>query len=81
VKNGDFQPEIRSMAMERMCSGSIFLKKRKGDKKNIKLCLEWYGTVWYGMACMVFYCRYGMVGIVCYGVYDIVWYGVHGIVW
>jgi hypothetical protein len=30
VKNCDFQPAIRSMAMETVCSGSIFLEKTKG---------------------------------------------------
>jgi hypothetical protein len=29
VKNCDFQPAIRSMAMETVCSGVIFLEKNK----------------------------------------------------
>lgn len=60
VKNCDFQPAIRSMAMETVCSGSIFFGKNKrgawGAKppifgiKNIIVCIVSYGfMVLYGM--------------------------------
>jgi hypothetical protein len=70
VKNGDFQPAKRSMAMQTVCSGSISVEKNKrgawGAKPPILGMKKYYDTVWYSIVWYGFYgiIRYGMVGIV-----------------